>query len=175
MAITLYDATVRSFLQTLTGVEGVMAKGLEHCRAAGIDPAEIVSTRLIADMHPFSFQVVSIVHHSKSAIEACQAGAASTPPSFGDVTYQDLQAMVSDARKALEAVSPETVNAIEGRDVIFKVGEYAMPFLAEDFLMSFSLVNLHFHAATTYDILRMKGAPVGKRDYLGPMRLKRSA
>jgi len=33
--------------------------------------------------------------------------------------------------------------------------------------------NLHFHATTAYDILRMKGAPLGKRDYMGAMRVKR--
>jgi hypothetical protein len=44
--------------------------------------------------------------------------------------------------------------------------------VAEGFLMSFSLPNLHFHATTTYDILRARGVPLGKRDYLGQMRLK---
>ena len=39
--------------------------------------------------------------------------------------------------------------------------------------MSFSLPNFHFHATTAYDILRMKGVPIGKRDYLGQMRMKR--
>jgi hypothetical protein len=47
-----------------------------------------------------------------------------------------------------------------------------MPFRVEDFLMSFSLPNLHFHATTAYDILRSRGAPLGKRDYMGRMRLK---
>ena len=65
------------------------------------------------------------------------------------------------------------VEAYEGKDVIFKFGQAAMPFTAEGFLMSFSLPNLHFHATTAYDILRTKGVPLGKRDYLGPLRLKR--
>jgi hypothetical protein len=47
-----------------------------------------------------------------------------------------------------------------------------MPFTAEGFLLSFSLPNLHFHATTAYDILRTKGVPLGKRDYMGPLRLK---
>jgi hypothetical protein len=45
-------------------------------------------------------------------------------------------------------------------------------FTAEGFLMSFSLPNLNFHAATAYDILRLKGAPLGKRDFMGAIRLK---
>jgi uncharacterized protein len=47
-----------------------------------------------------------------------------------------------------------------------------MPFTAEGFLMSFSLPNFYFHATTAYDILRSKGVPLGKRDYMGQMRMK---
>ncbi len=38
--------------------------------------------------------------------------------------------------------------------------------------MSFSMPNLHFHATTAYDMLRMKGVPIGKRDYMGTPRMK---
>ena len=62
---------------------------------------------------------------------------------------------------------------LEGKDLLFKFGDFKVPFVAEDFVLSFSLPNLHFHATTAYDILRMKGVPLGKRDYTGPMRIKR--
>ena len=48
-----------------------------------------------------------------------------------------------------------------------------LPFVAEDFLMSFSIPNMHFHATTAYGMLRAKGVPLGKRDYLGRMRMKK--
>jgi hypothetical protein len=40
-------------------------------------------------------------------------------------------------------------------------------------LLTFSLPNFFFHASMTYGILRSKGVPLGKRDFLGRMRLKR--
>jgi hypothetical protein len=43
---------------------------------------------------------------------------------------------------------------------------------AEGFLMSFSLPNFFFHATRAYDILHHKGAPLGKRDFKGKMKLK---
>ena len=49
-------------------------------------------------------------------------------------------------------------------------GERRIPFLAEGFLLSLSLPNFYFHAATAYDILRFKGAPLGKRDFIGQIR-----
>jgi hypothetical protein len=56
--------------------------------------------------------------------------------------------------------------------VAFQFRDFKMPFVAEGFLLSFSLPNFHFHATTAYDILRSKGVPLGKRDYLGKLRLK---
>jgi len=38
--------------------------------------------------------------------------------------------------------------------------------------MSFSLPNFFFHATTAYDILRHKGAPLRKRDFMGRLKLK---
>ena len=72
----------------------------------------------------------------------------------------------------LSAWTPEAVNALCGRDVVFHVGERQMPFTAEGFLMSFSLPNFYFHATTAYDILRTNGVPLGKRDFMGRLKLK---
>ena len=52
------------------------------------------------------------------------------------------------------------------------VGMILRAFTAEDYLLSFALPNFYFHAATAYDILRWKGLPIGKRDFIGRLRLK---
>ncbi|HTR83690.1 MAG TPA: DUF1993 domain-containing protein [Reyranella sp.] len=173
MPTSLYDLSVASFLQTLGGVEGFLAKGLTHCKEKGIDPESIVETRLFEDMLPFRFQVISVAHHSAGAIRGVKAGKFS-PSGPTTATYADLQKMVSDARQELEQAKPDEINALEGKDMIFSVRDITLPFKAEGFLMSFSLPNFHFHATTAYDILRMKGVPLGKRDYMGRMRLAKA-
>ena len=50
--------------------------------------------------------------------------------------------------------------------------KFRLDFTVQDFLLSFANPNLYFHSATAYDILRIKGVQIGKRDYLGAMRLK---
>ena len=170
MAITLYDLSVGCFLQTLGGVEGFLAKSLAHCQEKGIDLNEIVETRLFPDMAPFRFQIVAVAHHSAGALQGATAGAFG-PPAASTADYAGLQKLVTDARTSLEALKPEEVNALEGKDVIFSVRDMKMPFKAEGFLQSFSLPNFHFHATTAYDILRQKGVPIGKRDYLGRLKL----
>ena len=173
MAITLYDVSVTSFLQALTGAAGFLDKGLAHAQANKIDPEELVATSLYPNMLPFSFQVISVAHHSMGAIEGVRAGVFSPGGPTPGPGYAGLQKVIADASEGLKALTPEEVNAMEGKDVVFQFGEMKMPFVAEGFLASFSLPNLHFHATTAYDILRMKGVPLGKRDYMGPPRMKR--
>ena len=171
MAVSLYDASVGTYLQILSSVEGVLDKGREHCEANGIDLGEVVAMRLIDDMLPFRFQLISVTHHSLGAIQGVEAGVF-TPPTMNDLDYGGLRDMVGDARKALAEYSADAVNALADKTMEFRMGSRAMPFVAEDFLLTFSLPNFYFHATTTYDMLRMKGTPIGKGDFLGRMRLK---
>jgi uncharacterized protein len=152
--------------------QAFLDRGLSHLQDNNIDPQEIVDTRLYADMLPFWFQISSVAHHSIDAIEGCKKGVFSPGGAQPPLSYADLQKLVADSIVALKALSPDEVNGLEGRDVIFQIGERKMPFVAEGFLLSFSIPNLFFHATTAYDILRTKGVPLGKRDFLGAMRMK---
>jgi hypothetical protein len=175
MAIPLYDLTVASHLQTLGAVSGFLDRGLAHCQDNNIDPESIVDTRLWDDMLPFRFQIVSVVHHSRGAIEAAKSGVFTPPSDQRPHGYADLQNLVTETREALGKLTPDEVNALEGGQVIFRMRNMEMPFTAENFLMSFSLPNFYFHATTAYDILRSKGVPLGKRDFMGAMRMKQAA
>ena len=69
----------------------------------------------------------------------------------------------------------DQVVPLEINYISFKLlGDHKLPFTAEGFLMSFSLPNFYFHATTAYDILRTNGVPLGKRDFMGRMKMKKS-
>lgn len=172
MAISLYDVSVTNFLQVLGAVDGFLAKARTHFESHAIPLQDIVETRVAEDMLPFAFQIVSVAHHSAGALKGAAAGVFGPPGPVGPLDYDGLQALVKSAIADLKALTPEAVNALEGKDMVFKIGERAMPFTVEGFLQSFSMSNLQFHAATAYGILRGRGVPLGKRDYLGAMRMK---
>lgn len=172
MAFSLYDATVANYLQILGSVGGYLDKSLTHFRDKGVDPAKIVEARLAPDMQPLRFQIVSVAHHSRGAMDAAKNGVFSPPSAKPDLDYAGLQALVTEARDELAALKPDAVNSLVGRDVAFKIGDRTLPFTAEGFLMSFSLPNFFFHATTAYGILRNSGAPLGKRDFMGRLNLK---
>ena len=172
MATSLYELSVASYLQTLGAVSGFMDRALAHFTANNIDPNEVVETRLFPDMLPFRFQVQSVAHHSLGALEGIKRGEFAPPAPSATHDYPALQKLIADTKDALTKLTPAEINALEGRDLFFKIRDFKLPFTAENFVLSFSLPNFHFHAATAYDILRLKGVPLGKRDYMGQMRMK---
>ena len=171
MAVSLYDATVASWIQTLGAVSGFLGRGFDHCQERGIDPQTLVDARLYEDMFPLRFQVTSTVMHSVGALEGVRKGVFS-PTATPELDYAGLQKAVADAQAMLETVSKEEVSSFAGKDPTYQFRDRTIPFTAENFLLSFSMPNFYFHAATAYDILRTNGVPLGKRDFLGKLRIK---
>jgi hypothetical protein len=172
MSTSLYDMSVATYIQTVTAVAGFLDKGLAHCTSKSIDPGEFGEAKLFADMLPLRFQIVSVAHHSLGAVEALKKGVFAPPGQTPQLDYHGLQKLIADTAEGLRRVSPEEINTRQGRDVTFQVRDRKIPFTAEGFILSFSLPNFYFHATTAYDILRTNGVPLGKRDFLGQLRLK---
>jgi uncharacterized protein len=172
MPINLHAATVLSWRQTLGAVAGLLEKAEAFCKEKGVAPNELIQARLAPDMLPFAYQVKSTVVHSLGAIEGVRRGVFSpdmTPP---PETFAALKAQVAEAQHALESVTAADVESFIGRDMRFEMRERRIEFTAENFLLSFSMPNFYFHATTAYDVLRWKGVPIGKRDFMGPLRTK---
>ena len=170
MPVSFYDLTIGSYVQILAAATGVLQKGADHFAAKGIDLAEIVETRLIPDMANLHFQVTSVTHHSLGAVNAFESGEF-RPPKYPPCGYAELQALTGNTLDELKAKSRDEIDALAGGKVVFKIGGNEIPFTAENFALSFSLPNFYFHATTAYDILRMKGVPLGKRDFIGAMKV----
>jgi uncharacterized protein len=172
MAFSLYEATIPSYRQILGAVGGLVGKAETYCAEQKLAAEEIIQARLAPNMLPFAYQVKSTAVHSFGAIEGLRKGVFSpdmTPP---PQTFSALKTTISEALAALEALDAAEIDAFLGRDMRFAFGERQMNYTAENFLLSFSQPNFYFHATTPYDILRWKGLPLGKRDFVGRVRLK---
>ena len=171
MPITLHAAFVPSALQMLGTVRHLVGKAEGWCSETGQDPAELVRASIHEDMLPFAYQVKSVAVHTASAVEAVRNGVFS--PHLQEPPYDlaGLRDRLGEAVVALEAVGENEMESFIGQPMRFEFRDHGMDFTAEDFLLSFSQPNFYFHAATAYDILRMKGVAVGKRDFMGAVRL----
>ncbi len=172
MAFSLYAATIPSFRQILGAVSGLLDKAETFCAEKGIAPQELIQARLAADMFPLAYQVKSTTVHSLGAIEGVRKGVFSPDMTAPPETFAALRARIAETLTALEKIDIAEVDSFLGRDMHFSFGDKHIDFTAEDFLLSFSQPNFYFHAATSYDILRWKGIPIGKRDFIGKVRTK---
>jgi hypothetical protein len=172
MPITLYDAFVPSCRQIVGSVQGLIAKAEAHCAETGTPEADLAGASLHPTMLPLGFQVKSVAQHSAGAIAGVREGRFSPLGGEMPTDFAGMKAMLAKAADDLAAVSADEMEGFVGRDMLFEMRDMKLPFTAEGFLLSFSQPNFYFHAATAYDILRAKGVALGKRDFLGGLRMK---
>jgi len=171
MPTSLYDLTIPAYLQTMGAVSQVMKVGAAHFAEAGINTANIDTTRLHPTMLPFQFQIWSVCHLPVDSVEGLRTGVFDPSLDWPQLDYAALQQALADRIAVLQAVTPDEINACAGKEISFTFEGRTMRFVAEDFVHSFLLPNLYFHATTAYDILRINGAPLEKRHYLGRVRM----
>lgn len=173
MSLSLYDATVPSYLQMLTAMQGLLDKAEEHCAESHLEAADIIEARFAEDMFPFSYQIKSCAVHSLGAIEGLRKGVFSPDTTTPPDSFAGLRSRIADAVTGLESIANDELEGFVGKPMEFRMGELVIPFTGDTFLLSFSQPNFYFHATTAYDLMRWKGVPLGKRDFLGPMRIRR--
>jgi len=167
----LYELSVGISRRVLKSTIVVMGKGASFFEEQGIDLSDIIEMRLAPDMAAFPFQIHAVRHHSLGAAKGLIAGEFSPPPQHPELSYQGLTDLLSEALVELDTIESEAIAAVEGKAVYFKMKGYEMPFTAENFVQSFTLPNLYFHATTIYDMLRIKGVGLSKIDFLGNMNI----
>ena len=174
MTFSLYDATIPVYQQILGAVARLLEKAQDFAATSGLDEQDILDARLAPDMLPFAYQVKSTAVHSIGAIEGVRRGQFSPDTTPPPSSFHGLRDRTAETIEALGALSPEEVNGFVGKDMCFLFNDRRLDFSgADSFLMSFSLPNFYFHATTTYDLLRLKGMEIGKRDYMGKLPIKR--
>lgn len=167
----LYDLSFGNYKQTLGATIAIMEKSAQYFAEKGLDLDDLIKMQLAPDMAPFPFQVQSVRHHSLGAARGLMAGQFAPPPSMPKRNYQGYIDLLTETLAELDTIKEEEIIATEGKAVCFKMGELEIPFTAENFVLSFSLPNLYFHATTIYNMLRIKGVPLGKVDFMGNMKV----
>jgi len=74
VAISLYDLSVPTFLQTVRALRTFLDKAAAHCARTGTRADDLVEARLAPDMAPFWFQIECVDNYSVWGIEAMRTG-----------------------------------------------------------------------------------------------------
>jgi hypothetical protein len=174
MSFSMYDVSVSVFRQYLNGLSGVLAKAQAASAAGKLAEADVMGFRLFDDMQPFTFQVMQSIAHSAGAVALLRGGEA-YPRATGLETLAGCKAAVDDAIAYLDSVKPGDITIDADADLTMQTPRGAMVFVARDYLFTFAYGNFFFHVTTAYDILRLKGVEIGKRDFLGGAKIKSMA
>ncbi|KAJ9660851.1 hypothetical protein H2201_006743 [Coniosporium apollinis] len=166
MPISLYDLSVPLFIRTLTNLAGILKKAEQYADDNGIPHSDFLTARLAADMLPFTFQIQSCSNTAKnSAVRV--ADTVAVPMEDNESTFAELQARIAKTIDVLKGVDPSKYDGTEEKEVVLKFPGKEFKFTGQSYLLTFAIPNFFFHATTAYDILRSKGVPLGKADFLG--------
>lgn len=169
MGISFYDISVPVYSQFLKALLGVLDKGEQHCSEKGVDPASMLGARLIEDMQPLTFQVMMSIGHSAGALAAIRGEQRARPT--GLETFAGCKQAIEQALAELEAITPADLEDAAAKTVELKFPGRELKFTGLGYLQSYAMPQFFFHVTTAYDILRHKGVPIGKRDFLGRIQL----
>lgn len=165
----LYDVSIPAFIRGLKNLLNMLEKGRAFAAEQGMDLAELLNARLIDDMAPLTKQVQMTTDTAKFV--AVRVGQVENEPWADDeVTFDDVQARVAKAISFLQSVSPDGFEAREDAKVVLTTPSGDIPFTGSVYVHGFAIPNFFFHLSMAYALLRMKGVPVGKLDFLGAIR-----
>ncbi|MHB8743098.1 MAG: DUF1993 domain-containing protein [Sulfuricaulis sp.] len=166
MALSMYQASVPSFIRLLGNLIVVLNKGATYAEAKKIDPTVLINSRLFPDMFALARQVQIVTDNAKGGA-ARLAGL--EPPKYEDTesSFPELIARIEKTMTYLKTFKPDQIDGSEAKTISLKLGEHSMTFQGMPYLLNLVLPNIYFHATTAYNILRHAGVDVGKSDYLG--------
>ncbi|EFX04981.1 helix-turn-helix-domain containing protein type [Grosmannia clavigera kw1407] len=166
-SITLYDVAVPTFTRGLKTLDHILTKAEEYAKEKGIDAdAEFIQARLIEDQFPLLFQVQNSTRNVKTYVDHL-TGNISEPFTNSEKTFAELHTRISATLELLKTVKPDVANARGGTNTAdFTVGGKEIQLTITQAVIQQGIPNFIFHVTTAYSILRAKGVPVGKSDYI---------
>ena len=148
------------FQSRLTTLEHLLKSAQTH-----FDGNEsFLQERIIADMLPFGTQIAFTCNQPRNFALWCD----NQPMDNLDPEVSSLaQAYehIANTKRLLSDISAEDEKLGKVTRVDLGQGLY-IEVLGNAYVSDFLVPNFYFHMVTAYDILRMAGVPIGKRDYM---------
>ncbi|OLN96801.1 hypothetical protein CCHL11_02285 [Colletotrichum chlorophyti] len=166
-SVTVYDAVIPTFINGLKTFDHILTKAEEHAKANGVDVNSYPEARLVEDQLPLTFQVQNATKTVKTNIGRL-TGVDLEPFENKEKTVEDLHKRIQETLELLSNVDAAAVNAKAEAEVDLPIfGGKTLRVSAKEAALSHGIPNFFFHLNAGYAILRAKGVPVGKADYLG--------
>ncbi|KAK3321683.1 hypothetical protein B0H66DRAFT_552451 [Apodospora peruviana] len=161
-AFSVYESSIQVYIRGLTSLVGILKKA-----QASPDAASFPEARLYEDMLPLSFQVQFLSTIVARTVERIAGDASGFQSAKDEKTLEDLIATAEKSLELAKSISHKAVEGTEDKTAQIQVGPRGtITTTGRGYLFGWALPNFFFHLTTAYNILRSKGVPVGKLDYL---------
>ncbi|KAK3367672.1 helix-turn-helix-domain-containing protein type [Podospora didyma] len=164
--ISIYDIAIPTFTKGLNALEHILRTAERFAEENGLDAnATYPNARLIEDQNPLIFQVQNVTKTIKINIDRL-TGVESEPFEDDEQAFNDLYARINATRELLKTVEPGVSNARANVLVDLLAGGKPIQLSVKDAIIGHGIPNFIFHITTGYSILRAKGVPLGKADFI---------
>ena len=166
MSISISEVMTGLATQQVQGLILVLQKAKEYAAESDADFASLSAARLHPEMHPLAWQVSTTMEILIRG-SARLSGAEVMGLTLDESNFDDLISRIEGLQQQLLALDSALLDQSEEQKFDIPIGPTAtMPMTGKEYLLKFVLPNFYFHLTTSYDLLRMSGVDVGKRDYL---------
>ena len=162
----MHDALIPPLTHMLGSYLSILGKAEAYAKEKGEKVDSYLELRLAPDMLPLTKQV-------QIATDMAKGGAGRLAeveiPSYEDneTTVAQLKERLKKTIAFLKGLDAAKFTGAETKEIHLKFPQRELHFNGREYLNNFVLPNFYFHLTTGYDILRQKGVPLGKQDFLG--------
>ncbi|KAJ9144953.1 hypothetical protein NKR23_g5685 [Pleurostoma richardsiae] len=159
---TVYDVVITTFINGLKTFDHILSKAEEYAEEKGLDVNTVFAeARLIQDQNPLTFQVQNATKVVKLSVGRL-TGVELEPFSDKEKTIEDLHKRIQDTLQLLKSIKPDDVNPKGDEEIEVPFGRVSR----KNAVLAHGIPNFFFHLTTAYSILRHKGVPLGKADFI---------
>jgi hypothetical protein len=169
MTYSLYDAAVAPCAQQLGALLGIIDKAAAYCAENKIEESALLLDRLYPDMFCLARQIRFAAEFGMNTGGRLAGVAPPSLPAVDDTSFAAAKGRVEAALAFVKTLTAEHLAGSEEKVIEWKAGPNDRKLKGIDYLQKFAIPNFYFFVTTAYDILRHRGVPVGKRDFLGPV------
>jgi hypothetical protein len=168
--MSLYDPCIPQARKLLGNLERWLDKAEAFAKAKNFDPNVLLTMRLAPDQYPLVRQIQAACDQAKFAPARLTGKQAPSHPDT-EQTIDELRQRIRAVSGWLESFGEKDFDGADTRTVELPFLE-GKTLLGRDYYFEMAQPNFYFHLVTAYAILRHAGVELGKRDFVGSLRLQ---
>lgn len=163
MTYSFYDATVSMAKSALKSLDGMLIES-EKCS----NPGTFLTSRLIDDMKPLTFQVHYATFQCEYLSSILSGEEQYSEPEDNLNTYEEMHECINQALQKLSEVNREEANSKAESMKEIKIRDETRLVPIKALIGQQQMPNVYFHVNMAYAILRKEGVPLEKRHWSRP-------